>query len=153
MAVFSQLSGSLGHDVLYVGDHIFSDVIVSKKQHRWRNLLVVRELERELTIQESPEATQMLKHLENLNFVFREIYRGTDSASTEVTDISLLRKHIKKTVATLNQRYNELFGSLFPVFFAHTFFYFYLIFSVFFFTSQTIFSFFFIHITVFSLFL
>lgn len=55
----------------------------------------------------------MMKHLENLDFVFREIYRDVDSSATEVTDISLLRKHIKKTVANLNQRYNEHFGSLF----------------------------------------
>jgi len=113
MAVFSALSGSKGHDVLYVGDHIFSDVIVSKKQHRWRNLLVIRELETTIEIQESPQACELQNHLKNLNFVFREIYRGTDSSSTEVTDISPLRKHIKKTLNTLSNMYNPHFGSLF----------------------------------------
>jgi hypothetical protein len=34
--------------VLYVGDHIFADIIVSKKAQGWRNLLVIRELEEEL---------------------------------------------------------------------------------------------------------
>jgi 5'-nucleotidase len=113
MKIFAQLSGSQGHDVLYVGDHIFSDVIVSKKTQRWRNLLVIRELDRELAIQESSDARETLKHLENLNFVFREIYKHANSASTEVTDISLLRKHIKNTVSALNMRYNEHFGQLF----------------------------------------
>jgi len=113
MKVFSQLSGSKGHDVLYVGDHIFSDVIVSKKTQRWRNLLVVRELGRELTIQQSEEAAEVLKHIENLNYVFREVYKGLDSSNTEAPDISLLRKHIKRTVKCLDRRYNEFFGPLF----------------------------------------
>ena len=30
-----------GNDVLYVGDHIFSDVLISKKKHGWRTLLIV----------------------------------------------------------------------------------------------------------------
>ncbi len=34
--------------MLYVGDHIFSDVVVSKQRHFWRTLLVVRELEKEV---------------------------------------------------------------------------------------------------------
>merc|ERR1712232_1126863 len=113
LSVFSRLSGSVGQDVLYVGDHIFSDIIVSKKQHRWRNLLVVRELADELRIQQSAESAELLKHLENLNFVFREIYKGLDSSSTEMIDNSLLRKHIKKAVNQFSKRYNELFGPLF----------------------------------------
>lgn len=40
--------GVPGEDILYVGDHIFADVNVSKSLHRWRTGLVVRELEREL---------------------------------------------------------------------------------------------------------
>ncbi len=40
-----------GSRILYVGDHIFSDVNVSKTQLRWRTALVVRELEDDLTAQ------------------------------------------------------------------------------------------------------
>ncbi|MEM6959684.1 MAG: 5'-nucleotidase domain-containing protein, partial [Myxococcota bacterium] len=43
--------GVRGEDILYVGDHIFSDVNVSKKMHRWRTALVVRELEEDLRAQ------------------------------------------------------------------------------------------------------
>jgi len=113
MSVFSRLSGSVGQDVLYVGDHIFSDVIVSKKQHRWRNLLVIRELADEVDIQKSERYAELLKHLHNLNFVFRETYRNLDSTATELTDISPLRKHMKKTVKELSKCYNGTFGSLF----------------------------------------
>lgn len=37
-----------GEEILYVGDHIFSDVRVSKDVLRWRTALILRELEQEL---------------------------------------------------------------------------------------------------------
>ena len=40
--------GLSGSQILYVGDHIFSDVEASKTLQRWRTMLVLRELEDEL---------------------------------------------------------------------------------------------------------
>jgi len=40
--------GLSGDDILYVGDHIFTDVNISKNISRWRTALVVRELEDEI---------------------------------------------------------------------------------------------------------
>ena len=40
--------GKPGEEILYVGDHIYSDVLKSKDILRWRTALVVRELEPEL---------------------------------------------------------------------------------------------------------
>jgi predicted HAD superfamily phosphohydrolase YqeG len=37
--------------VLYVGDHIYGDILRSKKTLGWRTMLVVPELETELEIQ------------------------------------------------------------------------------------------------------
>ncbi|XGW06126.1 hypothetical protein V3C99_016449, partial [Haemonchus contortus] len=39
-----------GKDILYVGDHIFGDVLKSKKAGGWRTLLIVPELDREMRI-------------------------------------------------------------------------------------------------------
>ena len=50
--------GVEGEEVLYVGDHIFSDVNVSKNIQRWRTALVLRELEAELEAIESFESRQ-----------------------------------------------------------------------------------------------
>jgi hypothetical protein len=33
---FCEMIGAVGEDVLYVGDHIFGDILKSKKQHGWR---------------------------------------------------------------------------------------------------------------------
>lgn len=47
--------GASGEEVLYVGDHVYSDVHVSKNVQRWRTGLVVRELEDEIEAMESFE--------------------------------------------------------------------------------------------------
>jgi HAD superfamily 5'-nucleotidase-like hydrolase len=41
-------TGFRGDEILYVGDHIYGDIIRSKGSVNWRTLLVVEELEREL---------------------------------------------------------------------------------------------------------
>ncbi len=40
--------GLRGEEILYVGDHIFTDVNISKSISRWRTALIVRELEDEI---------------------------------------------------------------------------------------------------------
>ena len=53
-----QSLGIPGDGILYVGDHIFADVNVSKSLHRWRTGLIVRELEDELEALEGFKPTQ-----------------------------------------------------------------------------------------------
>jgi hypothetical protein len=45
-----QSLGLKGDEILYVGDHLFVDVNVSKSVSRWRTALVVRELEEEIEV-------------------------------------------------------------------------------------------------------
>lgn len=45
--------GVSGEEILYVGDHIFVDVHVSKNVMRWRTALILRELEEELAALEA----------------------------------------------------------------------------------------------------
>ncbi|MCA9600583.1 MAG: HAD-IG family 5'-nucleotidase [Polyangiales bacterium] len=54
-----ELLGVPGDDILYVGDHMFSDVHVSKSILRWRTALVVRELEPELVALEAFKPKQL----------------------------------------------------------------------------------------------
>lgn len=39
-----------GKDILYVGDHIFGDILKSKKRQGWKTFLVVPELVKELHV-------------------------------------------------------------------------------------------------------
>jgi HAD superfamily 5'-nucleotidase-like hydrolase len=45
--------GFAGDQILYVGDHMFGDVNVSKRELRWRTALVLRELEEEVAALDS----------------------------------------------------------------------------------------------------
>lgn len=42
--------GGMGENILYVGDHIYGDILQTKKSSTWRTLLVIEELERELML-------------------------------------------------------------------------------------------------------
>ena len=53
-----ELMGCSGDEILYVGDHIFADVKVSKSVHRWRTALILRELESEVLANEAFDARQ-----------------------------------------------------------------------------------------------
>lgn len=50
--------GVRGEDILYVGDHIFADVNVSKSLNRWRTCLILRDLEPELVALEAFKGQQ-----------------------------------------------------------------------------------------------
>jgi HAD superfamily 5'-nucleotidase-like hydrolase len=47
-AEFEKLTGVPGDRVLYVGDHIYGDVLRAKKQSAWRTLMIIQELTDEL---------------------------------------------------------------------------------------------------------
>lgn len=44
------MMSSAGDEVLYVGDHIYGDIVKSKKDIGWRTMLVVPELALELEL-------------------------------------------------------------------------------------------------------
>ncbi len=127
---------------MYTGDHIFADIIKSKKVHGWRNLLIIPELQHELKIwvcdliagygelikRLQGQNQDKYTHLLNLEFIKAEIFRDLDSNDTTppvckllpcvaishiAQDITELRKHIKKTNEEVNKAYNPHFGSLF----------------------------------------
>ena len=58
--------GLSGHEILYVGDHIFGDVHVTKKFLRWRTALVLRELEHEIVANQTfrPRAAELARLME-----------------------------------------------------------------------------------------
>ena len=62
---FEKNAHAQGEEILYVGDHIFGDILRSKKDSRWRTCLVVEELEAE--IQGSLEAAPVIDGLLRLD--------------------------------------------------------------------------------------
>ena len=74
----------MGKDVLYVGDHIFGDIIKSKKQKAWRTMLVVPELNHELKV--FHDKRDLFNTLESLDTSISELLRSFDMTSNEGPD-------------------------------------------------------------------
>lgn len=60
------LEVSSGNQVLYVGDHIFSDVLRSKRTLGWRTMLVVPEVEREINTLYRGDAVELREEIEQM---------------------------------------------------------------------------------------
>jgi HAD superfamily 5'-nucleotidase-like hydrolase len=53
---FEQMTGIKGENVLYIGDHIYGDILRLRKQHMWRTAMVLQEMEREILVGDRLEA-------------------------------------------------------------------------------------------------
>jgi len=108
---FEKLCGiTAGNSVLYVGDHIFSDVLISKKKHGWRTLLIIPELQQEESIgREKIEAFNTLLQLSQIkNTFFSSLDTGTQSV-----DIKILKKLMSEARDNFDKLFNEHFGGMF----------------------------------------
>lgn len=47
---FEQATNIRGENCLYIGDHIYGDILRLRKQHMWRTAMVLQELEREIAV-------------------------------------------------------------------------------------------------------
>lgn len=108
--VFSELMGSYDKEVLYVGDHIFGDILKSKKVRGWRTFLVVPELSDELVVW--TEKKHLFSKLEDFDYQIGELYRNLDSSCGTKPDTSGIQRSIKATTHEMDMSYGMI-GSLF----------------------------------------
>lgn len=106
----TKLMGARGRDVLYVGDHIYGDILRSKKIRGWRTFLVVPELQHELEVWS--EKRHLFQRLSELDIRLGNVYKHLDSSSRENPDISHVKSKIRSTVKELDMSYGTL-GSIF----------------------------------------
>ena len=61
----SEIISAKGKDVLYFGDHVYGDILKSKKIKGWRTFLVIPELASELYVwTNEPRHYKKLQHLD-----------------------------------------------------------------------------------------
>ncbi|XP_055929014.1 cytosolic purine 5'-nucleotidase-like isoform X1 [Argiope bruennichi] len=108
--VFTTLIGASGKDVLYVGDHIYGDILKSKKTRGWRTFLVVPELQREVHVW--TKKCDLFHRLQDLDIQLGDTYKEMDSSCKEIPDISELRTAIREVSHELDMSYGIL-GSTF----------------------------------------
>uniref|UniRef100_A0A7M4F277 Cytosolic purine 5'-nucleotidase n=1 Tax=Crocodylus porosus TaxID=8502 RepID=A0A7M4F277_CROPO len=102
------LLGAKGKDILYIGDHIFGDILKSKKRQGWRTFLVIPELAQELHVWTDKSGKMAVQTL----FALSPVTRHLDSSSNERPDISSIQRRIKKVTHDMDMCYGMM-GSLF----------------------------------------
>ncbi|MFU8805553.1 MAG: HAD-IG family 5'-nucleotidase [Bradymonadaceae bacterium] len=67
---FERMSGFRGNEVIFIGDHIYGDIVRSKKSSAWRTVMIVQEMEIELN-----RAEQLREETARLDEIDMEIRR------------------------------------------------------------------------------
>ena len=107
--------------VLYVGDHIYGDVLKSKKTSAWRTAMIIQEMEEELhTVRETGEASDrwdrleearraMLDELRTLSAAHKQRLRDTDMEdASQEAERTRLKRRVERTRARLKGMEAEL---------------------------------------------
>ncbi|ESO93021.1 hypothetical protein LOTGIDRAFT_162045 [Lottia gigantea] len=106
----SEVIGAKGKDVLYVGDHIFGDILKSKKTRGWRTFLVIPELSRELRVW--TDKHQLYNCIQSEETKLSNVYKDLDSSTTQKPNISSMKTRLRDVTHKLDMSYG-LLGSLF----------------------------------------
>ncbi|KAL7077769.1 hypothetical protein ACQ4LE_003495 [Meloidogyne hapla] len=111
---FRRLVKAKGRDVLYIGDHIFGDVLRSKKTRGWKTFLIVPELNRELAVWTGKR--DLFDQLRELEAKMADLYKNLDAdtrGNSEMKNIlEPTLKSIREVTIQMDNEYS-VFGSLF----------------------------------------
>lgn len=106
----TKLFNAKGKDIMYIGDHIFGDILKSKKENGWRTFLVIPELSQELHIWS--DKRDLYDKIRALDDVISEAYQNLDSSSKDIVDVRKVKKDFRQTVHEMDMTYG-MFGSMF----------------------------------------
>ena len=117
-----RMTGIGGEHVLYVGDHIFGDILKSKKSSLWRTCMIVQELEEEIAhmernaalIGELADSERLRARLEDelghqkalLNGVERKLERG-DVEGRDPDELEAMRREAKRDLEHVRRAVRE----------------------------------------------
>ncbi|XP_060751185.1 LOW QUALITY PROTEIN: 5'-nucleotidase, cytosolic II, like 1 [Tachysurus vachellii] len=96
-----------GKEILYVGDHIFGDILKSKKRQGWKTFLVVPELTKELQVWTDKHG--MFEELRQLDIYLAELHKDSDFGNG--SDANLIQSKIKTVTYGMEHCYGKM-GSL-----------------------------------------
>uniref|UniRef100_A0A4W4DR67 Cytosolic purine 5'-nucleotidase n=1 Tax=Electrophorus electricus TaxID=8005 RepID=A0A4W4DR67_ELEEL len=107
--IVCDLLGAKGKDILYIGDHIFGDILKSKKRQGWRTFLVIPELAQELHVWTDKSA--LFEELQSLD-IFLKVTHDMDMCYGMMG--SLFRSGSRQTLfASQVMRYADLYAASF----------------------------------------
>jgi len=117
--------GVTGDQILYVGDHIYGDILRSKKDSAWRTAMIIQELETEVRAHESCsedfERTEVLEDArerleDELRFYqtrFKDLSRRIEQAHAQpngvkVAELEAERSRVKRAVERVRGRLRQV---------------------------------------------
>ena len=104
VVAFEQMTGIKGEQVLYIGDHIYGDILRLRKQHMWRTAMVLQELEREISVSDRLEA--QIEDLDLLDRRHRNLESEIDYQTLRLKKIQRLLED-QSTSAELRARLED----------------------------------------------
>ena len=114
---FERLVGVRGSNVLYVGDHIYGDILRSKKESSWRTAMIIQELDAEIAAYESCRADMGRQrqldegrdHLEDELRFYQQRYKELTRHSTNGSSVDAERLRVKRALERVRGelRHNE----------------------------------------------
>jgi len=94
--LIEEMLGLRGSQILYVGDHAFGDVHVSKNLRRWRTALIIRELEDELAVlasfaSQQEQLNKLMQRKIELEHIFArtQLMQHSDPSDNQMNGISV----------------------------------------------------------------
>lgn len=123
---FTEDLGLQGDDILYIGDHIYGDILRLKKDRNWRTAMVIEELDAEILNNEKAEPINreieiLMKKKEPMEDELTELMtkKIEDQKSVNEGQIELLTKNIAEIDSQISQLikkqqalYNQHWGQL-----------------------------------------
>ena len=98
---FTEALGLTGEDILYVGDHIYGDIVRLKKDCAWRTALVVEELEKEV---------ENIKNASSIQEQIRKLMLQKKPLELELTEAEDKRKESNEKID--EKRIDEAFSQI-----------------------------------------
>jgi len=108
---FTRITNKTGHHVIYMGDHIFSDLMAPSKTARWKTAAIIKEIRPEIQKMNSPAFNSALNSLLDVDRLIRFGQRCRDPESKFI--FSQLKSRREQLKRTLYEMSNTHFGSVF----------------------------------------
>ena len=108
-----------GEEILYVGDHIYADVTVSKNVLRWRTALIIREVEEELAAlevfqEQQAELSRKMLEKEKLEYQYNRVRLDVQRARKN-KGTGLDHKELQAQSDELRSRIQEIDAAIGPL--------------------------------------
>eukprot|EP01132_Coremiostelium_polycephalum_P001193 gene1193-1506_t len=108
---FTKISQWSGRTVMYFGDHLYADLVEPSQKEGWRTGIIIKELESEVEIQNSPKYRENLAELLEIEDAIRRCQFFKGKKKNEFLE-KLKTERYQKRLA-LKEPFNQNFGSCF----------------------------------------